>query len=203
MSGWAGPFGPQPVQDIDGVRAVGASVGPEPHLTLVVEVEAVEGELVGQARRMRGHPEALAARRPAIAEIGILMDVRLIEVDQQMPVLLGIGQQILHLRDEGLSPLRGGPAEQLAGLLPRQLQAVQGAADRLAAAAAAKRRLYPADQTPQGPAWRRVSPGERRRRRGVLGSAGNLAEPGLARGAKRGRRPPVRRKVSASGPPAL
>ena len=198
-----GPFGPQPVQDIDGVLAVGAGIGPEPHLTLVVEVEAVEGELVGQARRMRGHPEALAARRPAIAKIGILMDVRLIEVDQPMSVLLGIGQQILHLRDEGLSLLRVGPAKQLAGLLPRQLQAMQGAADRLAAAGATKRRLYPADQTPQGPAWRRVSPGERRRRRGVLGSTDNLAEPGLDRGAKRGRRPPVRRKVSASGPPAL
>ena len=152
---------------------------------------------------MRGHPEALAARRPAIAKIGILMAVRLIEVDQQMPVVLGIGQQILHLREERLPPLRIGSAEQLAGFLPRQLQPVQGAADRLAAAATAKRRLHPADQTPQGPAWRRVSPGERRRRRGLLGGVDNLAEPGLDRGAKRGRRPPGRRKVSASGPPAL
>ncbi len=131
------------------------------------------------------------------------MDVRLIEVDQQMLVVLGTGQQILHLREEGLSPLRIGSAEQLAGLLPQQLQAMQGAADRLAAAAAAKRRFYPANQTPQGPAWRRVSPGERRRRRGLLGGVDNLAEPGLDRRAKRRRRPPVRRKVSASGPPAL
>ena len=76
-----------------------------------------------------------------------------------MPVLLGTGQQILHLLDKGLSALRVGPAEQLAGLLPRQLQAVQGAADRLAAAAATKPLLPPADQTPQGPAWGRVSPG--------------------------------------------
>jgi len=152
---------------------------------------------------MRGHPEALTARRPAITKIGILMDVGLVEVDQSVAVVLGTSQQILHLRDEGLSPLRVGPAEQLAGLLPRQLQPVQGAADRLAAAAAAKRRLHPADQAPQGPAWRRVSPGERRRRRGLLGGVDNLAEPGLDRGAKRGRRPPVRRKVSASGPPAL
>src|SRR3954452_14383656 len=131
------------------------------------------------------------------------MDVGLIEVDQPMSVLLGRGQQASDLLDKGLSALRVGSAEQFAGLLPRQLQAMQGAADRLAAAAAAKRRLHPADQTPQGPAWRRVSPGERRRRRGLLGGVDNLAEAGLDRGAKRGRRPPVRRKVSASGPPAL
>ena len=120
------------------------------------------------------------------------MDVCLVEVDQEVAVVLGTGQQLLHLRDEGLSPLRVGPAEQLAGLLPRQLQAMQGAADCLAAAAAAKRRLHPADQTPQGPAWRRLSPGERRRRRGLLGGADDLAEAGLDLGAKGGR-PPVRR----------
>jgi hypothetical protein len=76
-----------------------------------------------------------------------------------MSVVLGTGQQVLHLREECFPPRRVGPAEQLAGLLPRQLQAVQGAADRLAAAAATKRLLHPADQAPQGPAWRRVSPG--------------------------------------------
>jgi hypothetical protein len=56
------PFGPQPLQDIDGVPGVGAGIGPEPYLTFVVEIEAVEGQLVGQARRMRADPEALAAR---------------------------------------------------------------------------------------------------------------------------------------------
>jgi hypothetical protein len=118
----------------------------------------MKGELVGQARRMRADPEALAARRPAIAKAGILMNVRRVEVDQPMSVVLGTGQQVLHLREECFPPLRVGPAEQLAGLLPRQLQAVQGAADRLAAAAATKRLLHPADQTPQGPAWGWVSP---------------------------------------------
>ena len=88
-----------------------------------------------------------------------MVDVRLIELDQPMSVMLGTGQQILHLRDERFPPLRIGSAEQLAGLLPRQPQAMQGAADRLAAAAATKRLLHPADQAPQGPAWRRVSPG--------------------------------------------
>src|SRR3954447_1779312 len=167
------------MQDVDGVLTVGAGIGPEPHLTLVVEVEAIEGELVGQARGMRGHPEALTARRPAITEIGILVDVGLIEVDQPMSVVLGTGQQSLHLLDKGLSALRVSSAEQLAGLLPGQLQAVQGAADRLAAAAATKRLLHPADQTPQGPAWRRVSPGERRRRRDGLGDMDDLAKTGL------------------------
>jgi hypothetical protein len=72
---------------------------------------------------------------------------------------LGVGQQILHLREERRPPLRIGSAEQLAGLLPRPLQPVEGTADRLTAAAATKRRLHPADQAPQGPARRRVSPG--------------------------------------------
>ena len=130
------------------------------------------------------------------------MDVRLIEVDQPMSVLLGTGQQILRPRDERFPPLRVSPAEQLAGLLPRQLQPVQGAADRLAAAGPVERLLHPADQAPQGPARRRVGPGERRRRRGVLGGADDLAEAGLDLGAKGGR-PPVRRKVSASGPRVL
>src|SRR5215213_3249917 len=153
------PLGPQPLQDLDGVLAIGAGVGPEPHLTFVVEVEAVERQLVGEARRMRGHPEALATCRPAIAKIGILVDVRLIEVDQPMAVVLGTDQQVPNLREERFPPLRVSSAEQLAGLLPRQLQAVQGAADRLAAAAATKPLLHPADQTPQGPAWGWISPG--------------------------------------------
>src|SRR3954469_3545374 len=118
-----------------------------------------------------------------------------------MPVVLGTSQQILQLREERLPPLRIGAAEQLAGFLPRQLQAVQGTADRLAAAATTKPLLSPADQAPQGPAWRRVSPGERCRRRALLGGADNLAEAGLDLAA--GGRPPVRRKVSASGPCVL
>jgi hypothetical protein len=104
-------------------------------------------------------PEAPAALRPAIAEVGILMDMGFVQVDQPMAVVLGTDQQVPNLREERFPPLRVSSAEQLAGLLPRQLQAVQGAADRLAAAAATKRLLHPADQTPQGPAWRRVSPG--------------------------------------------
>src|SRR3712207_3522615 len=101
------PFGPQPAQDIDGVLAVGAGLAPEPHLALVVEIEAIEGELVRQARRARGNPEAPAALRPAIAEPGILMDVRLVEVDRPMPVVLSARQQtpdLLH--NPGLAPHR-------------------------------------------------------------------------------------------------
>ena len=131
-----------------------------------------------------------------------MVDVRLIKVDQPMPVVLGTSQQILQLREERLPPLRISAAEQLAGFLPRQLQAVQGTADRLAAAATTKPLLYPADQAPQGPAWRRVSPGERCRRRALLGGADNLAETDFDLWAKGGR-PPVRRKLSASGPRVL
>ena len=68
-----GPFGSEPAQNIDGVLAVGAGIGPEPHLAFVVEIKAVERELVRQTRRGRGNPEAPAAVGPAIAEIGILV----------------------------------------------------------------------------------------------------------------------------------
>ena len=180
-----GPFGPQPLQDIDGVLAVGAGIGPEPHLAFVVEVEAIERQLVGQARRMRADPEALAARRPAIAEAGILVDVRLIKVDQQMPVVLGALQQILRLREERLPPLRIGSAEQLAGLLPRQLQPVQGTADRLTAAATTK--LSATQPTKRRKVQRGAgSAPASGRRRGLLGGADDLAEPGLDLGQKGG-----------------
>jgi hypothetical protein len=87
------------------------------------------------------------------------MDVRFVEVDQQMPVVLGAHQQIADLLDKGHPTLRIGPAEQLLGLLPRQLQAMQGGADRLAAAAATERLAHPADQASQGPARRRIGSG--------------------------------------------
>ena len=108
-----GPFGPESAQNIDGVFAVGAGIGPQPHFAFVVEIEAVERELVRQTRRGRGDPEAPAALRPAVAEIGILVDVGFVQVDQQMAVVLGTGQQILDLLDKGLPALRIGPAEQL------------------------------------------------------------------------------------------
>ena len=120
------------------------------------------------------------------------MDVRFVEVDQQMPLPLGVHQQIADLLDKGHPTLRIGSAEQLLGLLPRQPQAMQGGADRLAAAAAAECLAHPSDQPSQGPARRRVGPGYGRRRRGALGGADDLAEAGLDAGAKGGR-PPVRR----------
>ncbi len=120
------------------------------------------------------------------------MDVRLIELDQPMSILLGTGQQILHLREERLPPLRVGPTEQLLGLLPRQLQAMQGGADRLAAAGPTEGLAHPADQASQGPARRRIGSGQGRRRGGALGGADNRAEAGLDACAKGGR-PPVRR----------
>ena len=150
---------------------------------------------------MGGDPEAPAAFRPAMAKPGLLMDVRLVQVDQQMPVVLGIHQQLPELGDKSLPPLRVGPAEQLLGLLPRQPQAMQGGAERLTAAGATELRLHPADQAPQGPAWRRVGstasdaarlgPGYGRGRRGALGGADRRAKRGRDLGAKGGR-PPVR-----------
>src|SRR6187551_275544 len=170
------PFGPEPAQNIDGVLAVGAGIGPEPHLAVVVEIKAVERELVRQTRRGRGNPEAPAALRPAIAEIGILVDVRFVQVDQPMAVALGTGEEILDLLDKGLPAPRISLAEQLLGLLPGHPQAMQGGADRLAAAGPAEPLAHPADQTPQGPARWRIGAGYRRSCGGALGGTDRLAE---------------------------
>src|SRR3982751_1087205 len=131
------------------------------------------------------------------------MDVRLIQIDQQMLVALGAVQQALELLDERLSLLRIGPSQQLLGFLPRQREAVQGRADRLATAPQPEPVADPADQPAQRPARGWIGPGSGRRRGRALGSADRLAEFGCALWAKKGRRPPVRRNASASGPPLL
>src|SRR5688500_1819452 len=97
-----------------------------------------------------------------------------------MPIALGAIQHALELLDERLSPLRIGPAQQLLGFLPRQLEAVQGRADRLAAAHQPEPLADPADQAVQRPAWRRIGPFSRWRRGRALGGADRLAELGLA-----------------------
>src|SRR5829696_3039949 len=131
------------------------------------------------------------------------MDVCLVEKDNEMPIALSAGQHALELLDERLSPLRIGPAQQLLGFLPRQLAAVQGRADRLAAAHQPEALAHPADQAAQRPARRWVGPSYGRRRGRTLGRADRLAEFGCALWANKGRRPPVRRNASASGPWAL
>jgi hypothetical protein len=120
-----------------------------------------------------------------------------------MPIALSAGQNILELLEERLSPLRVGPAQQLLGFLPRQLAAMQGRADRLAAAPQPEARADPTNEAAQRPARRRISANDGRRGGRALGGADRLAEFGFALRAKRGRRPPVRRNVSASGPPWL
>src|ERR1700761_926175 len=141
---------------------------------------------------MGGDPEALATRRPAITKIGVLMDMRLVPVDQQVTVALSAGQQVLHLSDKGL-PLCGiGPTEQLLGLLPGQIQAMQGRSDRLATTAQAKALAHPADQAPQRPPRRGIGTCYRGYGSRALGGAENGIQFGCDARAKGGR-PPVRR----------
>jgi hypothetical protein len=75
-----------------------------------------------------------------------------------MPIALGAVQHALELLDKRLPPLRVGPSQKLLGCLPRQREAVQGRADRLAAAQQAEALAHPADQAAQRPAWRRIGP---------------------------------------------
>src|SRR3954471_14274032 len=128
------------------------------------------------------------------------MDVRLIHIDHEMPIALSAGQHALELLDKGLPPLWVGPAEQLLGLLPRQLAAVQGRADRLATAPQPEALADPMDEAAQGPARRWISASDGRHRGRALSGADRLAQFSFTVRAKKGRRPPVRRKASASGP---
>ena len=148
-------------------------------------------------------PPTSAALRPAVAEIRVLVDVRLVDVDQQMPIVLGAGQQALERLDKGLPLLRIGPSQQLLGFLPGQLAAMESRADRLAAAQKPEPLAHPADQAAQRPARGWVGPFYGWRGGRALGGADHLAEFGFALRAKKGRRPPVRRNASAAGPPWL
>src|SRR3982751_6723517 len=109
--------------------------------------------------------EALATLAPAITKIDVLVDVRLIQVDQLMPIALGLLQQRTQVFDKRRASLGVGAAEQLLGLLPGQLKPMQGGADGLAAAEAAKPLLHQSDQTLERPAWLRISPDDRWRGR--------------------------------------
>jgi hypothetical protein len=59
------------------------------------------------------------------------------------------------------------------------------------------------DEAAQRPARRRISANDGRRRGHALSGADRLAQFSFTVRAKKGRRPPVRRKASASGPWAL
>jgi hypothetical protein len=132
-----------------------------------------------------------------------LVDGRLIDVDQEVLIALCSREQVPNALDERLPPLRVGSAEPRLGCLPGQLEAMPRRADRLAAAPQAKPLADPADQAAQRPARRGIGPGSGRHRGRALGGADDLAEFGFALRAKKGRRPPVRRNASASGPPWL
>src|SRR3954449_9358673 len=87
-------------------------------------------------------------------------------------------------------------------LLPRQREAVQGCADRLAAAAAAEALAHRQHQPLQGPPWCRVGPLSGWGGGRTLGGADGVSKRRRNLSAKGGR-PPVRRNPSASGPWAL
>src|SRR4051812_50192463 len=105
-----------------------------------------------------------------------------------MSIALSAGQNLLELLDERLSPLRVGPAEQLLGLLPGQLAAVQSRADRLAAAHQPEPLADPADQAGQGPARRGGGPLLRWGRGPARGGADPPPQPRFPPWGKKGRR---------------
>ena len=146
--------------------------------------------------------EPLATLTPGMAEIDILVDVRLIEIDQLMPIPLRIVQQRAQLFDQPHPPRGIGTPKQLSGLLPRQIEPVQGDTDGLAAIEAVKPRMHEPDQTLERPAWLRISPDYRWRGRLPLSGTDCFVEGSLDLWTTGGR-PPVRRYISASGPCSL
>jgi hypothetical protein len=119
------------------------------------------------------------------------VNVSLIEIDQEVAVALGAGQQVREAVDESLSLLRIRAAEQLFGLLPRQREAVQGRPDGLATDAEAEALAHERHQALEGEAGSRISAVYGRRGRRTLGRAHDLTETGCGPGTKGGR-PPVR-----------
>ena len=107
--------------------------------------------------------------------------------------MLRTREQILNPFNESLPPRRIGSAEQLLRFLPREVQAMQSGADRLATTDDAEPLAHPADQALERPARRRVGARYGRRGRRALGGADGGAEFGGAAQAKKGCRPPVRR----------
>jgi hypothetical protein len=118
------------------------------------------------------------------------VDVRLVEIDQQVPVARGTIEHRFEIVQESLALGRVGPAQQLLGFLPGQLQAMQRGADGLPTEPPAEALLDPVHQTAQRPTWRRRPLVVRWP--SLLGVADHAAEGGLDRRAKGGR-PPVRR----------
>ncbi len=127
-----------------------------------------------------------------MAEITILMEVSLIQIDPKVLITLGHGQHVLELLDERLPPHRVGPAEQLLGLLPAQVQTMKSRPDRLAAAGRAELVAHPADQALEGPAGSRLGASYGRGGGGALGGADGFAKASLDTATKGGR-PPLRR----------
>jgi hypothetical protein len=91
-----------------------------------------------------------------MAEVGVLVNVSLIEIDQEVAVALGAGQQVLEAADESLSLLRIRAAEQFFGFLPRQREAVHGRPDGLATDAEAEALAHERHQVLEGEAGRRI-----------------------------------------------
>jgi hypothetical protein len=117
--------------------------------------------------------------------------MRLIEIDHVMALIARAVQQRADLGDKSLPLLRVSAAEQLVGLLPRQLEPVQRAADGLVAEAAAELRLYEVTQTPQRPTWLYLGASDRRT--GCLALRGaNLLAKRCGNFWTKGGRPPVR-----------
>ena len=87
-----------------------------------------------------------------------MMDVRLVEKDHEMLIALGSREQVLDALEERLPSLRVGPAEQLLGFLPGQLEAVPRCSDRLATTHQPEPLASPMDQAAQRPARGWIGP---------------------------------------------
>src|SRR3954470_3402181 len=130
--------------------------------------------------------EALATLAPAVAEIDILMDVRLIEIDQRMLLIPGAIQQRANLPNESLPPLGIGTPEQLPGFLPRQIQPPQRRADGFATAPATEPLSHKCHQALERQTRRRIGPGDRWFGRFLLSRADLFTQRGLDSPAKAG-----------------
>src|SRR3954468_23668550 len=108
------------LQEVAGRLAVARAVLPDQALPVAEVIRPVPIEPLGEPRRGAHPPGSLPLRAPGVAIVEVLVEVRLVDVDQRHLVATDAGEQLFEPGDV-LGPLAGlGLAQDLLDLLPAQ-----------------------------------------------------------------------------------
>ena len=182
---WFQP-GSQMAQKLDCVVAIAATFVPDETLTIGEVIGAIPVDPVLQTRAVTQSPGWLALLCPGIAQIHVLMKMRLIDVDQPRSALAHLRIELLEGGHEGgtLGGIR--TLEHFLALFPGQIVRVQQLAQRASPHFTGEDLLDPAPQLLQRPVMARQVMLDRRT---LFHRGDDLLD---LFGRKRGVRPPVR-----------